>query len=358
MGEDILELPGKLAQNGIDYIAKQYQLLYDTYFPSDEDNSDKPITVKTYISGYTAFAGANVYFFDSSVPDNYNPFYAGYLTITEDSQPGAYISNLTYLKNMSVYSGSASNLPKLEDAAERMLPGFFQLSADSDFLTPVITHNGNFNVRLGTTGLYWNDAIYNLASSNRQYNAGADVKISVTLTNTLSSAYGHYSTYSNKELNLYLGNSFFILDRPDSNLVTNLSGSTHSYTASNGKTYNIKSNDFGISLPFSGDSITYDDIRNAFNIAFSDDDTLSFPTYNDIKYGPKSEYYIEPIEQLPPLPTIPDPGESLSVDFKNYPSVFGHSVQTVINAYDALSLSGVLIFCIVMRVVLGKLNGR
>ena len=54
-GNSITELPLKLTKNGLQYIAKQYQTIYDAYFGSDDDNSDKPLVMPYICNGAVAW---------------------------------------------------------------------------------------------------------------------------------------------------------------------------------------------------------------------------------------------------------------------------------------------------------------
>lgn len=125
----------------------------------------------------------------------------------------------------------------------------------------------------------------------------------------------------------------------------------------------------GLNLDVDMGGLTYNDIRDMFNNVLikvnelnSEDPEyipIEFPTYGDIKYTDRGNFYIEPIHQIDKLPTAPELNNiDTNIDFNDIGTFVGGSVNTMLDIYSGLGISSTLILsCLLITFLIKKLRG-
>ena len=363
-GNSITELPLKLTQNGLDYIAKQYQTIYDAYFGSENDNSEEPLITPLILNG-TGYCTSNVWFFDSSAPDNYYAKFLYDIHVYGDSQPESYVSNIRFDVEDSHSTNpnvTGNNLARC-DAIAQDIDNLFTINAGNNFATPVTlrysTESNPFLTHYTNFPNYYDETIFSVTSDYRNF--GNVNKVRVRPVTHGTSDLNFFSSSDGLRLNLLKETQFYTNtcnNQVVNNIVNNNDYSSDTYTTISGDTITYYYNDYSVIIPSSGGggvgiggvggiALGYVDIESIFgslidNLTIKwgneggDVPELHFPTYDEIKFGyiDQGDFYIEPIEQIPVLPVAPS--FDVDLDVGTFPQTIGQSVQSVLDIADSV----------------------
>ena len=207
----ITELPLKLTQNGLDYIAKQYQTIYDAYFGEENDNSEEAIIMPLILNGF-GVASDNVWFYDSSAPDNYYACWFYDVHIDGDQTPDTYFGTPVFDATTSHQRNpyvTGSNLERCDSIAQS-ITNVFTVTANSNFATPVTyqyhTENNPYLIHYTTFPNWWIDDIFEVTTGHRNWYTNHRIRTRNVDMN--SSDWGHLSG-SELYVNLLTDRMFF-----------------------------------------------------------------------------------------------------------------------------------------------------
>lgn len=375
----ITELPLKLTQNGLDYIAKQYQTIYDAYFGSENDNSEEPIITPLILNGF-GVAEDNVWFYDASAPANYYACWFYDIHIDGDKSPETYFGTrvfditTSHQRNSSI---TGSNLERC-DAIAQSITNVFTVDVGSNFATPVTyqyhTESNPYLIHYTTFPNWWIDDIFNVTTGHRNWNSNHRIRTRRVDMN--SSDWGMLSG-SELYVNLLSDRMFFTNGTNDylsNQIINNNTYHNETYTTISGDTITYYYNDTSVIIPSSGGggigiggvggvALAYVDIESIFgsllddvNISIGGGSDLYFPSYDEIKYGDRGSFWITPIEQLPTLPVAPDIVDTV-IDVSEPLSMLSSGFGALLSCFDSLGVTLTLTFTFLSCLVINKLRG-
>lgn len=370
--DDILQLPSKLTQNGINYIAKQLQTIYDAYFGSDEDNEAEPLVLPFIFNGSGVWS-ENINFFPNSPRNSYHGTFIYDIHINGEEPPETYISTPVFQAD---YSNSQNNL---SDAEEQRGVDYFSTVGDyytiaegTNYRKPISIP---YRVDYGTNLSYYNSQ-YNSFDANNLYSITTVASFNgqpFTKINIRPETSGRGSYYNRDSL-LYLnyfkdkqffttgGNSSFVDNTYNSNTYVTNEGDSITYYYNDwsvvlpvgvGTGGNIGVGGAGVALSYNDFKLVFDSLLDDLNIIGDDGNTLSFPSYTDIKYGDMGDFYIEPIHQYDKLPVAPQ--IDYDIDFAEYPAILAETATAFFNMLP-VTLSALLAATLVIAALIRNIG--
>lgn len=368
--QDIRELPLNLTKNGLQYIAKQYQTIYDAYFGSDDDNSEKPLDVPFMLDGYGEWTDMDN-FYPNAPRKSYYGTWLYEAHIKGDAEPDTYIQNLTFSSSYSDANTNNNWISQADkDSAKQFLDNLipYTIGRGSNFSFPigVSRTDGGTYVGLGTYNAQYGVAntnnIFLVSSGNYQVNG----KTKVTLRYITKGSYeGSYDNNYGLFINLYKDSELYV-NTYNNNLVNGDTFNTYNYTTQEGDTVTTYYNDHTVIMPVVGlaGGFAYVDLKGIFDgilpdinvsLGLDGDDALYFPSYDEIKYEDMGSFYITPIKQLDKLPLAPDIADTV-IDVSDYVDLLGGSATALFNALDGLGLSLIATFTFLSVLVIRHLK--
>ena len=127
----------------------------------------------------------------------------------------------------------------------------------------------------------------------------------------------------------------------------------------NNQTYNYYYGDSYITIyyPDGSDGLPFNDVRNIFNDTLENlNIDVTLPSYNDIKYGDRGEFYITPIKQIDILPAAPDIADTV-IDVSEPLSMLSSGFGALLSCFDSLGVTLTLTFTFLSCLVINKLRG-
>lgn len=377
-GNSITELPLKLTKNGLQYIAKQYQTIYDAYFGSDDDNSDKPLVMPYICNGAVAWTD-NVWFLDASAPDNYQATYFSILTLNGSEPLNTWFTEPVFDELYSDADAdnsyiSASSKARCKEIAVNNQNFITQFELKSGYDLPIsvdtISESGlDILVKYTNYPSFWEESIFNIGTKYRNNPSASKARVSKYTFNNgcISNGYFQFPLVTDREFYTNSNDQRFI-----DNIVNNNNYTTNTYTTNQGDTITYYYNDNSVIIPSGGVglglaggvALGYVDIEKIFDDIilnlntrpeFQSEPLPSFPTYDEIKYEDMGSFYITPIKQIDSLPLAPDVGDTVP-DISDYLSVVGGAVTSFYNMVNDLGIGIMLVFTFLICLVINHLK--
>ena len=356
--KDITELPLNLTKNGLQYIAKQYQTIYDAYFGSDEDNSEKPMNIPFILDGYGEWSDLDN-FYPNAPRVSYCGTWLYEVHINGNAEPDTYIQNLTFSAsysdaNSSNDSVNATNKQRAHEFLGGLVPYSIERGTNFDFPIGVSRNDGGSYTGLGVYnpqyGVANTNNVFHISSGNTQANNMTKVTLRYINKNEY---WGSYANNYGLFINLYKDSQLYV-NTYNNNLVSGDTFNTYNYTTLEGDTVTTYYNDHTVIMPVVGlaGGVAYVDLKGIFDgilpdinvsLGLDGDDALYFPTYDEIKYEDMGSFYITPIKQIDNLPVAPDVGDTVP-DISDYLTMVGGAVTSFYNMVDGLGVSLMLTF--------------
>lgn len=354
-------------QHNIDWLCKQVQSLNDYIngVGDSDDGSDIPAYQPFYFTGNVGFSVNGRYIFPSGDSDYVSQNTFGMYTL-EIANKEINAHSYTFIG----FENGYLNKPDSQRTARDFIQGYdsywhirkkvstqdFPILADDNDGSRVrnlymdnngVVINNGFDSELTylypslTTFTYSEHSLwtgYYIETSN---NNGVQIVSRSNVNNYATN--GRFSVLKDFPaiINLPSSNTRLISDFVVNN--NNTYNNTYNYTTNEGDTLTVNMGNGAIVVGGAGMFISFDDLVGALNIGLpdlnvslglDDDNSLTIPTYEEIKYTDVGDFHITPIHQIKDLPLAPS--FDVNLDVSDLPDTIGYSVTEYLNIADTV----------------------